>query len=129
MKRFILGILLFLCTTVVNAQTNTPSVMEVYKVHLYSSYSDTYEVLDVNYMMIISDGVIKFDNKGSQAYKVNQKTIRIVEENKATIIYSRGVDNTGRFVDMKLYMSPEKAYLLVDLPSGIRTVYYFTTLK
>lgn len=102
--------------------------MEVYKVHLFAPYSDAYEVLDVNYMMIINDGIVKFDNKGEQAYKVNQKTVRIVEEGKASTIYSRGVDNSGRIVDMKLYMSPEKAYLAVQLPNGIRMVYYFTTL-
>lgn len=128
MKKIILTLTLLLSAALVmTAQTSKPSVFQVYKVFLYSPITETIKSLDVDYPVVISDGVVSFDNAGDESYRVTQSTVRQEEVGDATIIYSRGVDQKGRFVTMKLYLSPKKAYLQVTTASGYISSYYFTT--
>lgn len=118
---------LLLCTGAVTAQVSKPSVFQVYKVYLYNPTTQNVKTLEVDYPVVIADGVISFDNAGDESFRVTQSTVKVEEVGDVTTIYSRGVDNKGRFVTMKLYMSPRKAYFQVTLPSGLITTYYFTT--
>ena len=118
---------LLLCTAVVSAQTSKPSVFQVYKVHVYSPISKTTEVLNVDYPIVITDGVVRFDNRGKEYYRVTQSTVQTQELGDATIITSRGVDYLGMFVSLTMYLSPKKAYFQVKTELGYISTYYFTT--
>lgn len=118
---------LLVCTAVATAQNFTPSVFQVYKVHVYSPISKTTEVLNVDYPIVIVDGVVRFDNRGNESYRVTQSTVQTQEVGDATIITSRGVDYLGKFVSLILYMSPKKAYFQVKTELGYISTYYFTT--